>query len=602
MAYISLDNVVEYEYPKPKKPSKLPLIPCGASSFQSTTEPFLNRSPSIAVCATVVPPTSATENPSFLANINSVATQTQFQIEESCPPPSATIVDSDRSDEKDKNNDQNICDQKIDQDACQRSNEQTHSNHYTEKNNGLSEPPEATERLLAEDATGTRFLEIGISPLLSDSEIERHDSAAPDTFIEEIPSTVLDDPIVSAVQSDTTGIDHISMSPVNTPTGDETCLDTLADKGRRRSVCQHSPIAEAAVAQSASTQPRQNRSQQGRNSSVRVPCKSLSVVVPRRPLQSSKLSHTTRQSRRSRFIPSTESDDSGDSDYHEYSHAKSRIEDDEPAARPTKRKRRVDADMETSQLHRKRVYAQADPTSSPPRLASPESMIQSSISPETIRIQGQFLRKVSLSRVEYCCWVTEDINSTTSNLASSDILASFKRLADEGRQSTGMSDFQAIDIEGLFTRELKPCGYIWSFNFKEKHTKSLDHHTSSQQGRLSPSPDSFEEDEQVSQRIDESAKSVSSKGKEYTAEEDELIVTLKEIEKLPWSVISAYFPGRTKATLQVRYCTVLKKHKKRKASQTKGAEAVSKQNTESSGRQYSLRQSRRSPERYVPGS
>lgn len=47
------------------------------------------------------------------------------------------------------------------------------------------------------------------------------------------------------------------MSPVNTPTVDAMCLDTLADKGRQRSVCQHSPIAEAAVAQFAPTQTRQ---------------------------------------------------------------------------------------------------------------------------------------------------------------------------------------------------------------------------------------------------------------------------------------------------------------------------------------------------------
>lgn len=132
--------------------------------------------------------------------------------------------------------------------------------------------------------------------------------------------------------------------------------------------------------------------------------------------------------------------------------------------------------------------------------------------------------------------------------------------------------------------------------------KLLDHYTSSQEGRLSPSPDGFEEDDQVSQRVDESAKSVSSKGKEYSPEEDGLIVTLKEIEKLPWSVIAAHFPGRTKASLQVRYCTVLKKHKKRKATQTKVAEAESEHYSENSGRQYSLRRSRRSPERYVPGS
>lgn len=64
------------------------------------------------------------------------------------------------------------------------------------------------------------------------------------------------------------------------------------------------------------------------------------------------------------------------------------------------------------------------------------------------------------SRVEYCYWVIEDINSDASSPVSSDVCASLKKLADEGGQSTSMSDFQAIDIEGLFTRDLGPCGNI----------------------------------------------------------------------------------------------------------------------------------------------
>ncbi|KAF3392198.1 hypothetical protein DPV78_010690 [Talaromyces pinophilus] len=64
-----------------------------------------------------------------------------------------------------------------------------------------------------------------------------------------MPPTALDASITSAVQSETAGIDQMSMSPVNTPTVDAICLDTLADKGRQRSVCQLSPVAEAAVAQ-----------------------------------------------------------------------------------------------------------------------------------------------------------------------------------------------------------------------------------------------------------------------------------------------------------------------------------------------------------------
>jgi len=49
---------------------------------------------------------------------------------------------------------------------------------------------------------------------------------------------------------------------------------------------------------------------------------------------------------------------------------------------------------------------------------------------------------------------------------------------------------------------------------------------------------------------------------QYTREEDELLVHLKEDRKLPWNEIhrrfSKKFSGRSKGTLQVRYCTKLK--------------------------------------------
>jgi hypothetical protein len=56
----------------------------------------------------------------------------------------------------------------------------------------------------------------------------------------------------------------------------------------------------------------------------------------------------------------------------------------------------------------------------------------------------------------------------------------------------------------------------------------------------------------------------------YSEDDDELLIQLKEKDKLPWDEIAAYFPERTKGTLQVHYCTKLKnrsqtsKYKKRK--------------------------------------
>ncbi|ELR05524.1 hypothetical protein VC83_01883 [Pseudogymnoascus destructans] len=44
----------------------------------------------------------------------------------------------------------------------------------------------------------------------------------------------------------------------------------------------------------------------------------------------------------------------------------------------------------------------------------------------------------------------------------------------------------------------------------------------------------------------------------YSAADDELLIQLKEDDKLPWDEIAEFFPGRTKGTLQVHYCTKLK--------------------------------------------
>ncbi|KAK5129913.1 hypothetical protein LTR08_002714 [Meristemomyces frigidus] len=44
----------------------------------------------------------------------------------------------------------------------------------------------------------------------------------------------------------------------------------------------------------------------------------------------------------------------------------------------------------------------------------------------------------------------------------------------------------------------------------------------------------------------------------FTADEDALLVELKETKDLTWKQIADFFPGRTSGTLQVRYCTKLK--------------------------------------------
>ena len=47
----------------------------------------------------------------------------------------------------------------------------------------------------------------------------------------------------------------------------------------------------------------------------------------------------------------------------------------------------------------------------------------------------------------------------------------------------------------------------------------------------------------------------------FTAEDDTLLVELKETKNLTWKQIADFFPGRSSGTLQVRYCTKLKAKK-----------------------------------------
>lgn len=52
---------------------------------------------------------------------------------------------------------------------------------------------------------------------------------------------------------------------------------------------------------------------------------------------------------------------------------------------------------------------------------------------------------------------------------------------------------------------------------------------------------------------------LSARKSKLTSDDDKLIIQLKEVEKLKWSSIARYFPGRSAGTLQVRYCTKLRK-------------------------------------------
>ncbi|EED16616.1 hypothetical protein TSTA_016910 [Talaromyces stipitatus ATCC 10500] len=271
--------------------------------------------------------------------------------------------------------------------------------------------------------------------------------------------------------------------------------------------------------------------------------KSLSVIVPRRNFRSSNTPRTRLRSRRSPSTESTASDDSNGSDYQESEHAVDQITNDVQKACPAKRRKRAATGTESFSPRQEMPQGRANSIASLPSQSSPESMPQKLSGLKKIRIDGCLLRKVSLGRVEYCCWFTEDHGTTACSPSVSDCLASFQKQTNKQDQLTNMADLQVINIKGFFTRELNLYGDIWCCSFKERHVVPQSE-KSFHQVQPSLDEDGFMEEKEYFHMT------ISAKGNEYSREEDELIVRLKEVEKLPWSRIAERFPGRTKGTLQ----------------------------------------------------
>ncbi|EEA25373.1 hypothetical protein PMAA_064840 [Talaromyces marneffei ATCC 18224] len=278
-----------------------------------------------------------------------------------------------------------------------------------------------------------------------------------------------------------------------------------------------------------------NKSQQKQSSSTRATSERLSFAVPARNLQSSNTPRAHRHSHRSSSVQSTGYNNLENSDYCGHGHAEDQITSLESEHRPAKRQKRADAGIHPYCQRQGRLQERDRPTASLQSQPSPESIVQNSPSLETIRIDGRLLRKVSLGRVEYCCWFTENTGSTDHNPALSDCLVSFQGQANEQDQWTNISDLQTINIEGLFTRTLEPYGYTWSCSFKEKSTPL-------QIDRPSHEEDCILGEEDIIGNVESpqfGEISVSAKGNDYSPQEDELIIHLKEVRNLRWSDIAA---------------------------------------------------------------
>uniref|UniRef100_A0A093VQ17 Myb-related protein Hv1 n=1 Tax=Talaromyces marneffei PM1 TaxID=1077442 RepID=A0A093VQ17_TALMA len=618
MATISLDNMVMYQYPKPKNPSRLLAIPHGTSSFSSHVTPSVTRPSPSPPCASPVQPTVPVptvpiplgeEYRSFIPYIDLTTSQIHSQSGDFHQPTGVASVDSDANKEHD------MCNIAIDQDDYQI--KKKHCNNYVDERSDTAEFSNAKETSNFGVSAPARPPEVDTSSHCSDE--VQHGSTVPESPIWEIPPDVPNEFGVAIEPSGMNFVDQESTSVAVTMPISEACIGNstitaLEDTDSRSIVHQASPTNEITETDFVAPQPqrtdssqtpafkRKDRLQLRNCTAVQTTPKAFSVIVPHRNLRSSNTPRTRLRSRRSPSAESTASDDSNDSDYQGSDHTVNQITNDVQKARPAKRRKRDTTTTDSFSRRQEMPLGRAYSTASLPSQSSPEPMAQNMSGLEKIRIGGCLLRKVSLGRIEYCCWFAEDNGTTACSSSVSDCLAIFQKQADKHDQLTNMTDLQVIKIEGFFTREHNPCGDIWCCSFKEKHTAPQSEKSYHQEQPPSCTDSVMEENKALNMHM-------SAKGDPYSREEDELIVQLKEVEKLPWSRIAERFPGRTKSTLQVRYCTALKdkrqkshlKWRKRRIDLPKIAAEKPQQRVESpsSGGRYSLRQSRHLPDRYI---
>jgi hypothetical protein len=281
---------------------------------------------------------------------------------------------------------------------------------------------------------------------------------------------------------------------------------------------------------------------------------------------------------------SAESDDSDDHDFYGSNDEEDRGSNNELQARPTKRPRTT----KTTQGQDAREVTLPNPSDE-------RSSKQNTNCVEQIRMYGRLFRKITLlSRVRYFCYFDEDPDSTVPEPMAFNIEQEYSQ--DVGNK---MSNIQAMDVEGIFTRDVDTRGDTWSWCFKERKTTSP---SSVQPGdSVHPAPN-------ITHNSQSSKLRRQKKRIPYSTEEEKLLIDLKKKQNLPWREIAKHFPRRKTSSLQVHYSTKLKdreagtskaNHDHRDEYYTaKPSLQLTEDNTPR--QRYGLRSNRRSPGRFAP--
>jgi hypothetical protein len=282
--------------------------------------------------------------------------------------------------------------------------------------------------------------------------------------------------------------------------------------------------------------------------SVAIPVTGSSTSATRTYAKYSPASPISRRTDQSgSFSKDVNSDDPNDDDY-VHIDIDDGLSDMETQPHPTKR-RRIGAF--TSQ---KRYAAQSIISATRQTQSDNQSQVTNSRDPETISIQGWFTRMVSLGRIEYYCRFTEDRGQSThfeSNIA----IPSLNHTHDQPQ--TSLSNIETVPIQGLFTAASRSrTAYTCSFTVGDPLFKPKPVTRTESDFRNDAGDTKYDKSSSSAKTLTHN----SFKGRQFSSQDDHLIVTLKS-KGLSWSDIAKRFPGRTKSSLQVRYSTKLNPRK-----------------------------------------
>ncbi|KFY42804.1 hypothetical protein V494_02234 [Pseudogymnoascus sp. VKM F-4513 (FW-928)] len=183
---------------------------------------------------------------------------------------------------------------------------------------------------------------------------------------------------------------------------------------------------------------------------------------------------------------------------------------------------------------------------------------------ETATLKKVHMRSSTIAQAETCTTRGSTVSRSSPDDADSTLgadyqeypLQGFLKRVRIGRETTYNLEFKLQDLPNLFrpsiglhisncTSSVESVGGSTNLRVCASHAEKLRPALQKQRKRRPLR-------EQIANR--------SGMKSTYSEDDDELLIQLKEKDKLPWDEIAKFFPGRTKGTLQVRYSTKLKNH------------------------------------------